>query len=126
MNKPSPHKLLTLTEKAVNHINGLISESDKPIDGLHISVRNTGCAGMAYEVNYAKEEPKNSVKVEDKGITLYIDNFASVFLAGSQIDYKTELLSSGFTFDNPNITGECGCGESFTVDESLAQTAPSS
>ncbi len=114
LNRPAP-KLLTLTDTAVSHINALMVQSDTPMLGLHVSVKNTGCAGMAYDVNYASETPPNSIKIEDKGITLYVDNFASVFLAGAQVDYKTELLSAGFHFSNPNATGECGCGESFTV-----------
>ncbi len=114
MNKPLP-KLLTLTDTAVSHINRLITQSEKPVLGLHVAVKNTGCAGMAYDVNYADAPPPNSIKIEDKGITLYVDNFASVFLAGSQVDYKIEALGAGFHFSNPNATGECGCGESFTV-----------
>ncbi len=117
MNAQSP-KLLTLTDAAATHIGSLIKLGHKKntkIMGLHISVKNTGCAGMAYQVEYASTQPENSILVADKTITLFIDNFASVFLAGSVMDYKTDLLSAGFTFKNPNVTGECGCGESFTV-----------
>ncbi len=114
-------KLLSLTDKAALHINNLLNKADSTtnIKGLHITVKNTGCAGMAYDVNYAEDIPANSLHIEDKNIQLYVDNFASVFLAGSVIDYKSDLLSAGFTFENPNATGECGCGESFTIDKTL-------
>lgn len=125
-------KLLTLTEKAAEHAKKLISEAKNPIEGLRISVKNTGCAGMSYDVNYVpfpekgneglekneallQQQKTKDICVEDKGIKLFVDPFASVFLAGSIIDYKSGLLSAGFVFNNPNAKQSCGCGESFTV-----------
>ena len=115
----SEKKLLSLTDKAANHLAQLLdapngADKDKII-GLHILVKNTGCAGMAYDVHYCAEVPENTVEIFDKGIRLFVDNFASVFLAGSVMDYTQDILSAGFKFTNPNVTGECGCGESFTV-----------
>ena len=83
--------------------------------GLRIGIKNGGCAGQEYTVDYAERiEPLDEV-VEDNGITILIDPKAILFLLGTEVDYVTEKLSSRFVFNNPNQTDACGCGESVTI-----------
>jgi len=110
---PSP--LMTLTDAAAERVKQLMSRANKPIVGLRIGVKAQGCSGMSYFVEYADEKKKFEEVVEDKGVTLLIDPAATMFLIGSEMDYKEDKLQSGFTFSNPNEKGRCGCGESFHV-----------
>ena len=107
--------MMTLTDAAAERAKFLIAQADKPIIGLRVGVKAQGCSGMSYYVEYAEAKKKFEEVVEDKGVTLLIDPAATMFLIGSEMDYKEDKLQSGFTFTNPNEKGRCGCGESFHV-----------
>jgi iron-sulfur cluster assembly protein len=87
----------------------------EPATGLRVGLRTAGCSGMAYTMEFAVEKGKYDEVVEDKGVTIYIDPKALMFLIGTTMDYVDEKLQSGFVFNNPNEKGRCGCGESFHV-----------
>jgi len=114
MNKPLP-KVMTLTEKAAERVRKIIEASDKPIAGLKVGVKNGGCAGMEYTLDYAESFEPGADVVEDKGVKIMIDPKAVLFLLGTQMDYEVSKLSSGFVFNNPNQTSACGCGESVAI-----------
>ena len=109
------HKMMSLTDRAADRIKAIIEKSDKPLAGLRIGVENSGCAGLGYTMEYAEQPVEGDVMVEDKGVTLFIDSKAVMFLLGTTMDYKTEKMTSGFVFDNPNQTSACGCGESVEI-----------
>jgi iron-sulfur cluster assembly protein len=103
---------MRLTEAAADRIKELMAKSDRPIAGLRVGVRNGGCAGMAYTMEYAEAASPADEVVEDKGVRILIDPKAVLFLLGTEMDYKTDKLSAQFVFNNPNQTSACGCGES--------------
>ena len=105
-------KIMSLTDAAVERINEIIEDSDKPVIGVRVGVKNAGCAGMAYTLDYVSEPVKGDDHVVDKGVEVYIEPKATMFLLGTVMDFEQSKMSSGFTFKNPNQTGECGCGES--------------
>jgi iron-sulfur cluster assembly protein len=106
---------MTLTDAAAERVKQLMAKATKPIIGLRVGVKAQGCSGMSYYVEYAEEKKKFEEVIEDKGVTLLIDPAATMFLIGSEMDYKEDKMQSGFTFTNPNEKGRCGCGESFHV-----------
>lgn len=108
-------KVMTLTERAAERVREIIAASDKPILGLKVGVKNGGCAGMEYTLDYAEEIVQGSDVVEDKGVKIYIEPSAVLFLLGTEMDYEVTKLSSGFVFNNPNQTSACGCGESVAI-----------
>jgi iron-sulfur cluster assembly protein len=112
-------KAVTLTEAAANRAKAIIEKSDGEVVGLRVGVKNGGCAGMAYTMEYAKQIDPLDERVEDQGVTILIDPKAILFLLGTKMDYKTEKLSSGFVFINPNETSACGCGESVSITPAL-------
>ncbi|PLX35203.1 MAG: Fe-S cluster assembly scaffold SufA [Hyphomicrobiales bacterium] len=113
--RPRP-KAITLTDAAADRVKAIMANSDKPIAGLRLGVKNSGCAGVGYTMEYADNiEPHDEV-IEDKGVTILVDPKAILFLLGTEMDYKTEKLSAGFVFNNPNETSACGCGESVTIE----------
>lgn len=105
-------KIMSLTDAAAERINEIIEDSDKPVIGVRVGVKNAGCAGMAYTLDYVTEPVKGDDHVSDKGVEVYIEPKATMFLLGTVMDFEQSKMSSGFTFKNPNQTGECGCGES--------------
>ena len=109
---------ITLTEAAVARAKLLMGKSsDKKVLGLRVGVKTTGCSGLSYFVEYATEQKKFEDKVEENGVTLFIDPTAIMFIIGSEMDYKEDKMSSGFVFNNPNEISRCGCGESFSVKQ---------
>jgi iron-sulfur cluster assembly protein len=116
MTTPRPRpQVLRLTDAAANRIRSMLANSERPVAGLRVGVKNAGCAGMSYTMEYTDQvDPRDEV-VEDKGIKLLIDPKAVLFLLGTEMDYKTDKLSSGFVFNNPNQTSACGCGESVAL-----------
>ncbi|MGB0683738.1 MAG: HesB/IscA family protein [Magnetovibrionaceae bacterium] len=107
--------IMTLTEKAAERVKTLMDRSDKPVEGLRIGVSNKGCSGLSYVVEYAEEKKKLEEVVEDKGVRVFIDPTAIMFIMGSEMDYVEDKFQTGFVFNNPNETSRCGCGESFSV-----------
>jgi iron-sulfur cluster assembly protein len=105
-------KIMSLTDAAAERITEIIEDSDKPVMGVRVGVKNAGCAGMAYTLNYVEEPPAGDDHVEEKGVHVFIEPKATLFLLGTLMDFAESKMSSGFTFRNPNQTGECGCGES--------------
>lgn len=105
-------QVLSLTDAAAAKVRQIVERSPTPIVGVKVGVKNAGCAGMAYTLDpVAAAEPGDDV-VEEKGVTVFIDRKATLFLIGSVMDHRTTVLSSGFVFDNPNQVSACGCGES--------------
>src|SRR5687767_15942254 len=107
-----PLKIMSLTDAAASRVREIMAESDKPVAGVRVGIRNAGCAGQAYTLDYVSEPVKGDDHVEDKGVNVWVEPKATLFLLGTVMDFEESVLSSGFTFKNPNQTGECGCGES--------------
>jgi iron-sulfur cluster assembly protein len=105
-------KLMTLTDAAVERIHEIMEDSDKPVTGVRVGIKNAGCAGQSYTLAYVAEPVAGDDHVNDKGVDVYIEPKATLFLLGTVMDFEEDKLKSGFTFKNPNQTGECGCGES--------------
>jgi iron-sulfur cluster assembly protein len=111
MTRPRP-KVMTLTPAAAERVRQIIARSDKPVAGLRIGVKNGGCAGMEYTMEWAEQVAPLDEVVEDQGVRVLIEPKAVMFLLGTEMDYQTNALRSGFVFNNPNQTSACGCGES--------------
>jgi iron-sulfur cluster assembly protein len=109
--RPSP-KIMTLTEAAAQRVRDIMNRSERPVVGLRVGVKNGGCAGMEYTMDWADRQEKLDEVIEDKGVRIFIDPKAVLFLLGTEMDYRVEKLKSGFVFNNPNQTSACGCGES--------------
>jgi iron-sulfur cluster assembly protein len=113
--RPRP-KVVTLTEAAAARVKEIMGKAEKPYAGLRVGVKNGGCAGQEYVLEYAdKADPLDEV-VEDKGVTILIEPKAVLFLIGTEIDYEVSKLAAKFVFRNPNETDACGCGESVTIE----------
>ncbi|MGZ5803678.1 MAG: HesB/IscA family protein [Xanthobacteraceae bacterium] len=116
--KPAPRprpQVRRLTEVAASQIKSILARTDKPVAGVRVGVKNGGCAGMSYTMEYASDVNPRDEVVEDKGVKLLIDPKAVLFLLGTEMDYKVDKLTSGFVFNNPNQTAACGCGESVSI-----------
>ena len=109
--RPRP-QVMRLTDAAALRIKDVMSRADKPVAGVRVGVKNGGCAGMEYTMEYADSLQPTDEVVEDKGVKILVDPKAVLFLLGTEMDYKTEKLSAQFVFNNPNQTSACGCGES--------------
>ena len=107
--------MITMTDSAADRVKRLIAKSEKPVLGLRVGVKSRGCSGMSYFVEYAEEQKRFEDVVEDKGVKIFIDPTATMFLIGSEMDYVEEQFQTGFVFRNPNEKARCGCGESFHV-----------
>jgi iron-sulfur cluster assembly protein len=112
--RPRP-KVVTLTERAAARVREIMERAEKPYAGLRVGVKNGGCAGQEYVLEYAEAAAPLDEQVEDKGVTILIEPKAILFLIGTEIDYETTKLASKFVFRNPNETDACGCGESVTI-----------
>lgn len=106
---------ITLTDAAAERVKALLARRAGAAAGLRIGVKTKGCSGLSYTVEYAEAKGPHDEVVEDKGVTIFIDPKATMFIIGSQVDYVEDKLQSGFVFRNPNEKGRCGCGESFHV-----------
>ena len=113
--RPRP-QVMRLTDAAATRIKDIMAKAGRPLAGVRVGVKNGGCAGMAYTMDYATEvDPRDEV-VEDKGVKLLIDPKAVLFLLGTEMDYRIDKLSAQFVFNNPNQTAACGCGESVQLE----------
>ena len=112
--RPRP-KVVTLTDAAAVRVKEIMARAEKPYAGLRVGVKNGGCAGQEYVMEYAEAAAPLDEVVEDKGVTILVDPKAVLFLIGTEIDYEVSRIASKFTFRNPNETDACGCGESVTI-----------
>ena len=108
-------QIISLSNNAANRIKEIMSNAEKDSLGVRIGVKSGGCAGMSYVMEYTKEVNPNDEIIEDKGVKVFVDSGAVMYLLGTEMDYKKEEFSSSFIFKNPNETERCGCGESFKV-----------
>jgi iron-sulfur cluster assembly protein len=108
-------KAMSVSESAAARVKEIVAAADKPIVGVRVGVKNGGCAGMSYTMEFAEAVAANDEVVEDKGVKLLIDPKALLFLLGSEMDFKVDKLSASFVFKNPNETSACGCGESVAI-----------
>tara|TARA_Y100001970_G_C14126011_1_gene798983 strand:+ start:639 stop:971 length:333 start_codon:yes stop_codon:yes gene_type:complete len=108
-------QLITLSDSAANRIKEIISKDKNESIGVRVGVKSGGCAGMSYVMEYAAKVNPNDEIIEEKGVKVFIDPGAIMYLLGTEMDYKKEEFSSSFVFKNPNETERCGCGESFKV-----------
>jgi iron-sulfur cluster assembly protein len=120
--RPRP-QVMKLTDAAADRIKAIMAKADKPFAGVRVGVKNGGCAGMAYTMEYAESAKKFDEVVEDKGVKLLIDPKAVMFLLGTEMDFKVDKLSSTFVFNNPNQTSACGCGESVQLTAAVDPAA---
>lgn len=115
---PSQGKLtlmsISLTESAATRVKTFLASRGHGI-GLRLSVRKTGCSGFAYVVNYADETQPGDVVFEDRGVKVCVDPESLPLIDGTTVDFVKQGLNEAFRFRNPNVKGECGCGESFSV-----------
>jgi iron-sulfur cluster assembly protein len=105
---------ITLTESAANRVQGYLARRGDGL-GLRLGVKKTGCSGFAYVVDYADEVGETDVTFEDRAITIVVDRESLPYVDGTEIDFVKQGLNEAFRFRNPNVKGECGCGESFSV-----------
>ena len=107
--------IIKLSDNAANRIKEIMAQSKNSAIGVRVGVKSGGCAGMSYVMEYANETKPNEEIIEDKGVKVFIDPSAIIYLLGTEMDYKKEKFSSQFVFKNPNETERCGCGESFKI-----------
>ena len=108
--------VIKLSDNAALRIKEIMSNAGNDSLGVRVSVKTGGCAGMSYVMEYTKKVNPNDEVVEDKGVKVFVDSSAVMYLLGTEMDYKKEELSSSFVFNNPNETERCGCGESFKIE----------
>ena len=116
-NLNAKQNLIKITSEALKRLKSLINETEEDVKAIKLGVKNGGCAGMAYTMDYVEEisDSEEVIKIED--INIIIDNSAILFLLGTELDYEETKLNSGFVFNNPNQTDACGCGESVTLEQ---------
>ena len=107
--------IIKLSDNAAKRIKEIMADAKKDSIGVRVSVKSGGCAGMSYVMEYTKDLNPNDEVIEDKGVKVFVDSAAIMYLLGTEMDYKKEVLSSSFVFNNPNETERCGCGESFKI-----------
>ena len=108
-------QIITLSNSAAERIKEIMANAENNSIGVRIGVKSGGCAGMSYVMEYTKEVNPNDELIEDKGVKVFIDSAAVMYLLGTEMDYKKEEFTSQFVFNNPNETERCGCGESFKI-----------
>jgi iron-sulfur cluster assembly protein len=118
--RPRP-KIVTLTDAAAARVHEIMARAEEPYVGLRVGVKNGGCAGQEYVLEYAAEADPLDEVIEDKGVKILIEPKAVLFLIGSEIDFETTKLAAKFVFRNPNETDACGCGESVTIQPAAAR-----
>ena len=113
--RPRP-QVMRLTEAAADRIKAVMANADHQIAGVRVGVKNGGCAGMSYFMEYADAVNPLDEVIEEKGVRILVDPKAVLFLLGTEMDYKVDKLAAQFTFNNPNPTAACGCGESVQIE----------
>ncbi len=107
--------VLSITDDAAERIRSIVEASDQPIKGIRVGVKNGGCAGMEYVLDKVVDVDPADDLVEDKGVAVYVDPKAVLFLLGTEMGYEVSKFRTGFTFNNPNQSSACGCGESVSL-----------
>jgi len=110
--RPKP---VCLTDAAASRLNQIMTEAEGKYLGVRVGVTNGGCAGMSYTMNYAEDTNPLDEVMEDRGVKIFIEPKAILFLIGTELDFQTSKLGSRFVFHNPNQTAACGCGESVSI-----------
>jgi iron-sulfur cluster assembly protein len=118
--RPKP-QVMRLTDAAADRIKAVMAKADRPIAAVRVGVKNGGCAGMSYTMEYAEAINPLDEVVEDKGVRILIDPKAVLFLLGTEMDYRVDKLAAQFVFNNPNQTSACGCGESVQLEPARDQ-----
>jgi iron-sulfur cluster assembly protein len=113
--RPRP-QVMRLTNAAAERVKAVMAKADRPIAAIRVGVKNGGCAGMSYFMEYAEKVDALDEVIEDKGVRILIDPKAVLFLLGTEMDFKVDKLASQFVFNNPNQTAACGCGESVQIE----------
>ena len=108
--------IIKLSDNAASRIKEIMSNAETDSLGVRVSVKTGGCAGMSYVMEYTKAINPSDEVIEEKGVKVFVDSAAIIYLLGTEMDYKKEELSSTFVFNNPNETERCGCGESFKIE----------
>ena len=108
-------QIITLSDSAAERIKKIMSSDKNNSIGVRVGVKSGGCAGMSYVMEYTKKVNPSDEVVDEKGVKVFVDASAVMYLLGTEMDYKTEEFSSSFVFKNPNETERCGCGESFKI-----------
>src|ERR1700730_557007 len=116
--RPRP-QVMRLTDAAAERIKAVMAKGERPIAAIRVGVKNGGCAGMSYFMEYAEKVDRLDEVIEDKGVRILVDPKAVLFLLGTEMDYKVEKLSAQFVFNNPNQTAACGCGESVQIEPAV-------
>tara|TARA_B100001057_G_scaffold58427_1_gene51804 strand:+ start:573 stop:908 length:336 start_codon:yes stop_codon:yes gene_type:complete len=109
-------QIIKVSDQAAIKIKEIMENAKDDAVGVRVSVKSGGCAGMSYVLEYSKEPNPNDEIIEEKGVKIFVDSAAVMYLLGTEMDYKKEEFSSSFVFNNPNETERCGCGESFKID----------
>jgi iron-sulfur cluster assembly protein len=112
--RPRP-AVMTVTDRAANRVREIVEHADRPLAGLSVGVKKGGCAGMEYTLEGVTEAPAGADVVSANGVNVYIDPKAILFLLGTEMDFETSKIRSGFVFRNPNEVSSCGCGESVNL-----------
>ena len=118
--RPKP-QVVRLTDAAAERIKAVMANADRTIAAVRVGVKNGGCAGMSYTMEYAEKINPLDEVVEDKGVRILIDPKAVLFLLGTEMDYRVDKLSAQFVFNNPNQTAACGCGESVQLEPATGE-----
>ena len=121
--RPRP-QVMRLTDAAADRIKTVMAKAERPIAAVRVGVKNGGCAGMSYFMEYAEAADPLDEVIEDKGVRILVDPKAVLFLLGTEMDYKVEKLSAQFVFNNPNQTAACGCGESVQIEPAVDTAQP--
>ena len=121
--RPRP-QVIRLTDAAADRIKYVMANAAKPVVGVRVGVKNGGCAGMSYTMEYAEAGKPGEDVVEDKGVKVFVDPKAVLFLLGTEMDFQTTKLASQFVFKNPNQTSACGCGESVAITPAKPELLP--
>jgi iron-sulfur cluster assembly protein len=116
-------QVMTITDAAADKVREIVGRFDPPLAGVRVGVNNGGCAGMAYTMDPVHTVNPADDVVTDKGVTVYVDAKALMFLLGTRMDWRATKLSAGFAFDNPNQVGACGCGESVKLEPAKGHPA---
>ncbi|QJP17501.1 iron-sulfur cluster assembly accessory protein [Starkeya sp. ORNL1] len=114
---------MRLTDAAASRVREIMARADKPVAGLRVGVKNGGCAGMEYTLEFAEEAGRFDEVVEDKGVKILIDPKAILYLLGTEMDFRADKMSAQFVFNNPNQTSACGCGESVAITPAKGEPA---